>query len=134
MKCPACGQPLVVVEREDIEVDWCPACEGIWFDTDELDILAARAGKTLAPESIGEKVAQHKEKRRRCPRCHHKMEKVTPFEEADFFLDRCPEHGLWCDAGELGALLHALPARHENTATVVEFLNETFSSNQETSQ
>ncbi|MGH8161011.1 MAG: zf-TFIIB domain-containing protein, partial [Gammaproteobacteria bacterium] len=77
MKCPVCKTSLVVVERESIEVDWCPTCRGIWFDVGELDILAAKAGKRIAPREFGTSAATD-EARRRCPRCRHKMDKITP--------------------------------------------------------
>lgn len=132
MKCPACKSPLIVVERECIEVDWCPDCHGIWFDRGELAILADKAGKTLDPATIGKPVDKHSERRRRCPRCHHRMEKIAPTANEDILLDRCPEHGLWLDAGELQTLMQSLPDGNSGSASVIEFLNETFTSTRET--
>ena len=34
MNCPICDVELVVVERDKIELDWCPKCSGFWFDAD----------------------------------------------------------------------------------------------------
>jgi Zn-finger nucleic acid-binding protein len=125
MKCPACKNPLVVVERESIEVDWCAACHGVWFDAGELEILAEKAGKRLAPDAIGESAATQ-EAQRRCPRCRRKMEKVAPRGDRTLTLDRCLQHGLWFDAGELERLFGGLPGGSDEEAAVVEFLNETF--------
>ncbi|MGH8225859.1 MAG: zf-TFIIB domain-containing protein, partial [Gammaproteobacteria bacterium] len=91
MRCPACKTPLVVVERESIEVDWCPSCRGVWFDAGELETLAAKAGKRLEPSLIGEASPNVKEARRRCPRCRHKMEKADVGAERTLLLDRCVE-------------------------------------------
>lgn len=35
-RCPAgCGQ-LSVSRLHDTQLDWCPACQGVWFDSGEL--------------------------------------------------------------------------------------------------
>ena len=44
MKCPTCTDtPLVMAERQGVEIDYCPACRGIWLDRGELDKLLDRA-------------------------------------------------------------------------------------------
>jgi hypothetical protein len=44
MKCPTCNDaPLVMAERQGVEIDYCPACRGIWLDRGELDKLLDRA-------------------------------------------------------------------------------------------
>ncbi len=125
MKCPVCKSPLVVVERESIELDWCPDCRGVWFDSGELELLAAKVGGHLHPEMIGRPARGTGEARRRCPRCRRRMEKVSPAGAGDLLLDRCRKHGLWFDAGELGVLMRRLEDDGAEAA-VVNFLNETF--------
>ena len=44
MKCPACPDTtLVMSDRQGVEIDYCPACRGIWLDRGELDKLLERA-------------------------------------------------------------------------------------------
>ena len=44
MKCPTCTDtPLVMAERQGVEIDYCPSCRGIWLDRGELDKLLDRA-------------------------------------------------------------------------------------------
>jgi Zn-finger nucleic acid-binding protein len=44
MKCPICKDPdLVMTERQNIEIDYCPQCRGVWLDRGELDKLIERA-------------------------------------------------------------------------------------------
>lgn len=44
MKCPACPDTtLVMSDRQGVEIDYCPACRGIWLDRGELDKLLDRA-------------------------------------------------------------------------------------------
>lgn len=37
MKCPDCNETLLITERHNIEIDYCPACRGVWLDKGELD-------------------------------------------------------------------------------------------------
>ncbi len=42
--CPKCQEILVPVDRDGVEVDYCPHCRGVWLDRGELDKILARAG------------------------------------------------------------------------------------------
>lgn len=42
MLCPVCATELQPVERQDIELDHCPTCQGIWLDQGELSELVRR--------------------------------------------------------------------------------------------
>lgn len=37
MKCPKCGAGLVTEEYQNIQVDRCPECDGVWFDAGEVE-------------------------------------------------------------------------------------------------
>ena len=44
MQCPRCeGTSLTLSERQNVEIDYCPKCRGIWLDRGELDKLIERA-------------------------------------------------------------------------------------------
>ena len=43
MNCPSCKIPLVMSERQGIEIDYCPECRGIWLDRGELDKIIERS-------------------------------------------------------------------------------------------
>jgi len=51
MACPACRTALVMSERQGIEIDYCPACRGVWLDRGELDKIIERSAgpATAAP-------------------------------------------------------------------------------------
>ncbi len=52
MKCPNCpDSTLVMTERQGVEIDYCPACRGIWLDRGELDKLLERSATMSAPPS-----------------------------------------------------------------------------------
>ncbi|MGE0681126.1 MAG: zf-TFIIB domain-containing protein [Candidatus Binatia bacterium] len=42
MRCPKCGAKLNTVKHHDVTVEECPACQGMWLDRGELEILAQR--------------------------------------------------------------------------------------------
>jgi len=44
MKCPTCpDSTLLISSREGIEIDYCPACRGVWLDRGELDKIIERS-------------------------------------------------------------------------------------------
>ncbi len=50
MKCPSCPDTtLVMTDRQGVEIDYCPACRGIWLDRGELDKLLDRASTVTTP-------------------------------------------------------------------------------------
>jgi uncharacterized protein len=55
MPCPVCKVPLVMSERQGVEIDYCPQCRGVWLDRGELDKIIERsaaadtAGATAQP-------------------------------------------------------------------------------------
>ncbi len=130
MKCPACHSFLVVIEREEIEADWCPSCLGLWFDEGELKLLGEKAGRLIDTRDLGRLPGDSIEKgERRCPRCPQRMERLILGAGSDTHVevDRCPQHGFWLDRGELGTILGWLELeRGTDEGLVLEFLGETF--------
>lgn len=48
MICPKCmDQVLVPLDREGVEVDYCPGCRGIWLDRGELEKALERARSSV---------------------------------------------------------------------------------------
>ena len=45
MKCPKCDSDMEKVTIENLELDRCIACNGIWFD--ELELADLRISKVL---------------------------------------------------------------------------------------
>ena len=44
MKCPTCpDSTLSMTVREQVEIDYCPQCRGVWLDRGELDKLVQRS-------------------------------------------------------------------------------------------
>lgn len=107
MKCPVCKESLIVVELDQVEVDHCLECKGVWLDAGELELLTGNHDEAIKFLDSMKKSAS-KEKKRKCPVCLHKMEKVEFTDSAKTLVDKCKkDHGLWLDQGELETLLHA---------------------------
>ncbi len=49
MPCPVCTVPLVMSDRQGVEIDYCPQCRGVWLDRGELDKIIERSSADLAP-------------------------------------------------------------------------------------
>jgi uncharacterized protein len=128
MNCPVCREPLVVVERDSIELDWCPWCKGLWFDAGEIELLAERFEGVHGPDLASLAAVEIDEAVRPCPRCEVAMAKVGAGDSPRVVIDRCPRgHGMWLDHGELGTLLGQLGRGVAGGADhAVGFLGETF--------
>jgi uncharacterized protein len=49
MPCPVCKVPLVMSDRQGVEIDYCPQCRGVWLDRGELDKIIERSAQESAP-------------------------------------------------------------------------------------
>jgi hypothetical protein len=131
MKCPACGDLMIVVEHENIELDYCVNCSGVWFDAGELELLLETMeleGTILSVDNILTSAeAESSEKRRKCPICGTKMKKATVGHEPEVLIDACPKgDGLWFDGGEVAQLITQLPEKADSQGRVITFLGEVF--------
>ena len=53
MKCPTCPEvPLVMADRQGIEIDYCPQCRGVWLDRGELDKLIEKSASTQSRQAV----------------------------------------------------------------------------------
>jgi Zn-finger nucleic acid-binding protein len=135
MICPACKSDMIVVEHHKIELDYCPGCRGVWFDSGELELLLESAGlegvEPLLAGLASSTEAESKEKKRKCPICVRKMKKVLLGQEPEILLDICQRgDGIWFDGGELAQLVGQLGGKAgEKTSPqqkILAFLQEVF--------
>jgi len=125
MKCPVCNEEMLTLELDGVEIDYCYSCGGIWLDEGELELLLENTelkDKLLASFTLAKR---SREKRRRCPICRKKMEKVFLGDEKNILLDRCPKrHGIWFDKGELAEVVQLVSFDENNT--ILDFLKNLF--------
>ena len=104
MDCPVCKQnAMVTLELNEVEIDYCMECEGIWLDSGELELLLGEPEKAKKLLNSFEISQNFSEKVRKCPICYKKMQKIIVGSSAPILLiDKCPNNdGLWFDKGEL---------------------------------
>lgn len=116
--CPACGEPLVILEFQGIEIDHCLSCSGTWLDAGEFESIAENAGVekgaiTSAFFPTG-KNGKGKKVKRKCPRCLSPLRMITTAGKIPVEIDRCPRgHGLWFDKGEVETLIRSCKGDEE---------------------
>jgi len=49
MKCPIDDAVLVISDRNQIEIDYCPTCRGVWLDRGELDKIIEKSEQVQQP-------------------------------------------------------------------------------------
>jgi len=104
MHCPTCKLPLLTVEIQGIELDYCAQDHGCWFDEGEIEALLQSLVPVVLPTGEGPKGA------RRCPRCRARMNIHQPCDGLE--LDLCPHgDGIWFDAIGLGTLIAELQSQ-----------------------
>ncbi len=133
MKCPTCHNMMIVVEHEHVELDYCPDCEGVWFDAGELELLLETMQLQQSILSIDSVLTSQetksKEKKRKCPICNSKMKKATVGHDPEVLIDACSRgDGLWFDAGEVGQIITQVPSAQDadSQGRVIRFLGEVF--------
>lgn len=102
MDCPKCKETMIILELNQVEIDYCTICKGIWLDAGELEALLNNAGdKDKLLHSFRQDNSTN-EKARKCPICTKKMNKVLIGDENPVLVDECKNyHGIWFDDGEL---------------------------------
>jgi len=101
LSCPTCDTKLAFIGDR-----WaCDACTGSFVETGALDAMVSEMSKELwhLPDPVGDVGP------RVCPACKAKMvleklEGVT--------IDRCGDHGVWFDEGELAEVLEHVANPH----------------------
>jgi len=133
MDCPVCSSAMVTLELADVEIDHCFDCGGIWLDAGELELLLADAEQAKRLIHSFKIDAQSTEKKRKCPICLKKMDKIiVTAAEKPLLIDRCGKgDGLWFDKGELKDILKT--ARFDEQNKVLQLLTDIFGSKQENS-
>ena len=103
MDCPVCKGAMITLELADVEIDYCPGCEGIWLDAGELEMLLGEPDKAKALLESFRTGAGTTEEPRKCPICDKKMHKIAVGScDPVLLIDKCRRgDGLWFDHGEL---------------------------------
>lgn len=116
LHCPDCRcalETLKLGQGEPLELDRCPQCLGLFLPLGALERLVALEGRSALRidhrllQSLSEtpRASQTDWRYRPCPSCGTLMNRTLHGKRSGVVVDRCRDHGLWLDAGELRQLL-----------------------------
>ena len=101
LQCPKCEHGMDQITYENVTIDRCTHCEGLWFDADEAFQLKNIAGSETLDKgdtAEGRKWDSHADIN--CPRCGNEMEKSADPKQKHIWYEVCNDHGMFMDAGE----------------------------------
>ena len=125
MNCPVCKEPLVVLELEQVEVDYCTSCSGVWLDAGELELLLETDEDRSRLGNLFKEAGEIKEKSHDCPICGKQMKKFEIGEKGKVVVDKCRKnHGIWFDKGELKKVVEFGSVNKENK--IINLLKDMF--------
>lgn len=102
MECPKCKSDMEFGALNEIRVERCPQCMGIWFNENDHKLLKKVKGSELidvGPVDLGKEFngAFYVP----CPVCGEAMTKVSEKVQSHITYETCPTgHGVFFDAGE----------------------------------
>jgi len=107
---------------EDVEIDYCPDCRGVWLDKDEIRELADKSEEALgelrelvqegAPAAPARSTVEQP-----CPACGGEL---TLAVFGSIYMEHCTLcEGIYLDRGELDKAMFVVKARGDEIATIV---------------
>ena len=103
MKCPKCTNiKLRTIIENNIEVDFCESCGGVWFDRNEFEKMTDKVVELSFERAVHEITPFDTDRMTaNCPVCHIVMEKIPKNNVANLTIDQCMRcKGIWLDRGE----------------------------------
>ena len=117
---------MVILELNQVEIDYCTNCHGIWLDDGELKLLLQNSEEKMKLLSTFVVDNNNKEKKIKCPICLKKMDKVLCGTENKVTLDKCKRHhGIWFNEGELETVVEMGGLDKQNK--IIDLLKDMFS-------
>ncbi len=112
LSCPVCQKSLTQHVIEDVVVDECKRCGGIWFDDGELDALSPKHIEAIAKDE-----ADFDEDLLACPVDSNPLLQATLNGVTFHTCMAC--NGLWLDGLSVNILLGVLPTDREHQSETV---------------
>jgi len=123
--CPVCKEAMVVLELDEVEIDHCLECGGIWLDQGELELLLESSEEKDKLLASFKEDKESGEELLKCPICLKKMKKILSNGEKKILIDSCKNNdGLWFDKGELYQMIESVSLDKNNR--ILNLLREIF--------
>lgn len=112
MNCPKCNARMESVNFEEIEVDRCTSCGGLWFDMLEHEALKSRRGSGVIDTGDPASGRSHNAQGDiTCPRCRARMVRLVDHAQPHIWFEQCSTcGGAYFDAGEFKDFRRHTPA------------------------
>ncbi len=106
MQCPKCEAAMEAVQVDEVEVDRCVRCGGLWFDAQEHETVRRIAGSEAIDSGPAWQAAVHNAQGKAfCPRDGTLMRRVEAPTQPEIWIERCRAcDGSFFDAGEFTEL------------------------------
>lgn len=130
IKCPKCTNKLITINYQNIEVDRCSQCEGIWLDATEAEQLKKVKGSENIDTGnyIESEHFNHPQHQIKCPRCQGRMLQMLDIDQYSIWYEQCRRcRGIWLDAGEFSKFKQNFQAH--NLANLTKYIFRNRSSN-----
>ncbi len=86
---------------EDVTIDRCRGCKGIWFDQGEAEALSVRwIAEFIDTGDPAVGARQDELDTISCPRCARTMQRLFEIDGQQIQYEQCDKHGKFFDAGE----------------------------------
>jgi len=119
--CPRCNITLKTIDLEvngKFLIERCDQCLGLFFDPNELEALLEAMVSNVFGINRSEIENINKSLRAcdytvtyvKCPICSKMMNRVNFGAKSGVIVDRCKDHGVWLDGGELRHLFEWMKA------------------------
>ena len=127
MKCPKCRKSLREVKINNVRIDRCKNCGGLWFDRNELKIVRDHRDKNLSWMHFDlwrdEEELAISGKSVKCPRDGKSLFKIK-YGDSDVVVDVCLNcRGVWLDKNELNKIVLSLREKIDSE-TIPEYLGD----------
>ncbi len=102
MKCPKCQTDMEKIEYEEVTVDRCLGCKGLWFDMLEHEKLKGIPGSEIIDSGDPETGRKYNEiDEVNCPVCRARMIRMVDKDQPHIWYESCGVcYGVFFDAGE----------------------------------
>jgi len=108
MNCPKCSIELKSIMAENIKLETCPSCEGIWLDKFEISKISTIEIEKLNSSEIAQSLTKNNPPKQTnhkaliCPYCSSEMDTFNYSLDSGVNIDICGHcSGTWLDDGEL---------------------------------
>ena len=108
MQCPRCDNALTEARVDEVVLDRCPTCGGIWLDFSHLERLLSRESRALRgllPSDRQKRREEHHEETIACPRCNGTLLRTNTTPEPVSYYACLTCYGRWIDGNQVDKLV-----------------------------